>query len=334
MRSLAMFAKVAQRGSYRQAAADLGVSPQAVSKALAALEKELGVWLFQRNTRRLSLTEDGRRLLPLAQSALEGLQAFFDAARADADEGPTGPVRVAAPLALGGEVVTPMLADLQRRQPGLQPDLVLQDSRSDIVAERIDLAVRIGQPEDSRLVVRALSPLQLLVCASPDYLARHGAPADWDDLRAHRLTGFRRPTDGKLVAWERPGPDGGVVDEMMPASFIVNEAAAEVAAVLAGAGIGQIGSFNALPHLRAGRLKLLLPHTVTARYQIYLVRPRRDRLPARVRAVHDHLVQAFAAHPDLVLTEAQQAAWAVVPPPPALPPAPGPARARRRTQPA
>jgi DNA-binding transcriptional LysR family regulator len=322
-RSLEMFVKVAQRGSYRRAAADLGVSPQAVSKGVEALERELKLWLFRRTTRRLSLTDDGRRLLPLASQALEGLSTFFDAA-APADDEVTGPVRIAAPLAIGRDIVAPLVIELVRAHPQLEPELVLQDPLSDVVADRIDVGVRAGKPDDNRLIVQAVAPVQLMVCASPDYLARHGAPATWDDLRQHRLTGYRRTSTGKMVPWERAKGGGEVRYDSLRPCFAANEVSTELQAVLAGVGIGQLASFSAVPHLRRGELCLLFPESITAQYEIYVYRPRRERTPARVRATLDWLVQRLTNHPGLALSAADIAAFAR---------RPLPAAAARRTRP-
>ncbi|MFY9510627.1 MAG: LysR family transcriptional regulator [Rubrivivax sp.] len=308
-----MFVKVAQRGSYRAAAIDLGVSPQAVSKGIDALERELKLWLFRRNTRRLALTDDGERLLPLARQALESTGAFYAAAAPEEAE-IAGPVRIAAPLAFGSELVSPLVLELAQRHPLLQPELLLQDALNDVVADHIDVGVRAGKPDDSRLVVRAVAQMQLLVCASPDYLARHGVPARWEDLLQHRLTGYRKSTTGKVLPWERVGPGGELVNDMFPAHFLCNDVQTELQAVLAGVGIGQLAGFSAVRHLRSGALKLLFPESVGSQYQLYVYRLRHERMPARVRLVFEHLVQSLAAHADLQLGEAELAAFSVAPP--------------------
>lgn len=306
-RGLEMFVKVAQRGSYRAAAADLGVSPQAVSKGIDALERELKLWLFRRNTRRLALTEDGERLLPLAHQALDSTGAFYAAATPD-DDAIAGPVRIAAPLTVGNDIVAPLVAGLAKAHPQLQLELVLQDTLADVVADHIDVGIRAGKPDDSRLVVRPVAPVQLMVCASPGYLAQWGAPAQWADLARHRLTGYRKSTTGKLLPWERALPGGEVSYEDFDTCFVANEAGAELQAVLAGVGIGQLASFSAVRHLRRGELRLLFPETISSQYQIYVYRLKRDRLPARVRVVLDFLVDGLLAHPDLALSAAEMAA--------------------------
>lgn len=341
-RGLEMFVKVAQRGSYRAAAADLGVSPQAVSKGIDALERELKLWLFRRSTRRLALTEDGERLLPLALQALESTGAFY-AAAAPEDAAVAGPVRIAAPLAMGHELTTPLVLELARRYPLLEPELLLQDSLSDVVADRIDVGLRGGQPDDPRLLVLPVAPVQLLVCASPDYLARHGTPARWEDLARHRLTAYRKSTTGRLMPWERRLPSGEVVYDHLPACFTVNTVAAEVQAVLAGVGIGQLAGFSAAAHLRSGALRLLFPEAITAQYQLFLYRLRRDRMPARVRVVFEFLAERLVGHPDLALLPGELQAFSAAPAgplppaqaPPADPPPPTePVRAGRAPRPA
>jgi DNA-binding transcriptional LysR family regulator len=120
-----------------------------------------------------------------------------------------------------------------------------------VVSVSIDVGLRGGQPDGPRLLVRSVAPVQLLVCANPDYLARHGTPARWEDLARHRLTAYRKSTTGLLMPWQRRLPSGEVVYDHLPAAFTVNTVAAEVQAVLAGVGIGQLAGFSAAAHVRS-----------------------------------------------------------------------------------
>jgi DNA-binding transcriptional LysR family regulator len=191
------------------------------------------------------------------------------------------------------------------------------------------VGLRGGQPDDPRLLVRSVSAVQMLVCASPAYLAQHGTPARWEDLARHRLTGYRKSTTGRLMAWERRLPGGEIVHDDLPVSFTCNHVATELQAVLAGVGIGQLASFSAVPHLRSGALKLLFPESITAQYQLFLYRLRRDRMPARVRAVFEFLSERLVGHPDLALSEAELQAFSAAPAVPApTRPAKKPARQR------
>jgi DNA-binding transcriptional LysR family regulator len=306
-RALQVFVRIARRGSFRKAAAELGLSPQAVSRSVDALERELGVQLLTRTTRQVTLTVEGADLVDRAERALDQLDDVLRSTISGEDV-VAGLVRVAAPLEIGREFVAPILFDLAKTHPQIRIDLVIQDAISDMVAEGIDVAVRGGRLPDSRLIAKRVAPIQQMVCASPTYLRNHGVPQQWELLRHHRLTGFRLPRTGKLLAWERRGADGSIgYDEFEPClSF--NETTTEAQAVLDGLGIGQLASFSAIRHLRSGKLKLLFPECITEQYGLYLVHLQRVRVPQRVRTVIDALIKGLSNHPDLYLRPEELAA--------------------------
>ncbi|GAB2850977.1 LysR family transcriptional regulator [Pseudoduganella ginsengisoli] len=292
-RVLTLFIGVVRAGSFSQAALEAGLSPQAVSKAVRQLEDHLGVRLFHRTTRSLTLTEEGERLFELANPGMRLLDEAIDTvqnSRRDMD----GVIRIAAPTSFGQHVVVPLIRDFQERYPGVRFDLVLEDQFTDLVESRIDVGFRGRNPPERNLVSRRVGDLWLVVCASPSYIEKYGAPDSIDALRSHRCTGFRQPNTGRMIPWEFR-VDGATVycDIQSVASF--NTAEAEVAAVLAGMAVGQLGWYMVRDDIQAGRLRHLLPHTTAPYGGIYMYYQQRTQMPQRVREFIDYAVERAPA---------------------------------------
>jgi DNA-binding transcriptional LysR family regulator len=290
-RVISIFTGVVRAKSFSRAAVEAGMSPQAVSKAMRQLEDHLGVRLFHRTTRSLSLTDEGQRLFELANPGLRLLEEALEQVQGSQAE-VEGLIRIAAPVPLG-PLLAPVLRDFQERYPRATFDLLLDDHYTDLVAARIDVGFRIGNPPERNLIARPVGRMTLLVCAAPRYLAQRGAPATVADLARHRCTGFRHPNTGRLMPWELRSDDGTVfLDVPCVASF--NTAESEVAAVLAGVGIGQLAGFMVRGELAAGRLVHLLPELDTSNAGIHMYYQQRTRMPARVRHFIDYAVTAAA----------------------------------------
>jgi DNA-binding transcriptional LysR family regulator len=263
VRAITIFVRAATLGSLRKAAVDQGISPQAASHAVMQLEKELGVRLFHRTTRKLSLTEEGQGLLDSVQPALAILSSALDDARRSKEE-IAGPLRVSAPRALSHAVLWPYLVEFSGLHPNVHLDVQFDDHFTDLVTERADVGFRGGSPPAGGTIVRRLLPIQLVVCASPAYIERHGAPQTIEELDGHRCTGYRRANTGKQAPWEFLIGDE-IVYRDIATTLCTNDTDAETDAVLAGLGIGQLGSFSAASHIRSGRLVPLLVQHVTQR---------------------------------------------------------------------
>ncbi len=195
------FAQTARRGSFAAAARDLGQAPSTLAKSVGRLEAELGVKLFHRTTRQVSLTPDGERLYRRCERVLaevEDLQAEAAGTRA----APSGVIRIDAPITYGRRILMPLLAGLMHRHPQLQLDLRLQDAHADLVREGLDVAIRIGALQDSRLVARRFDWQRLVCVASPAYLAARGTPQRIEDLAGHDIVGFRMPSSGRTRPWQ------------------------------------------------------------------------------------------------------------------------------------
>lgn len=306
LRAMETFAKAVELGSLRKAAAAQGMSPQAASQALAQLEQHLGVRLLHRTTRSIALTEEGQQLLEAAQPALAMLERALQRARTAKDE-IAGPIHIAAPRSGFAPVLWPVIDAFCRQYPEIQPDLHLDDQVSNWVLERADVGFRIGAPPEEGLIARRLFPVQLIVCASPDYLKRYGIPQRLDDLSTHRCSVFRHPATGQVFPWFLK-VDGEVVRRDLPPAFSTNDVEMELRAVLDGQVIAQLSGITAVPHIRAGRIRPVLVKHVADHMGVYLYYGSRRAQPARVRSFIDFAVEQLIDNPDFVLTKRELAA--------------------------
>ncbi|MEN2468459.1 LysR family transcriptional regulator [Burkholderia sp. GS2Y] len=297
LKALTVFVRVAVAGGISAAARELGMTPQAASKQVAALEALLNVRLFQRSTHHIALTAEGERLLAQCRGAVGELETALrtlDDDRAHA----VGTIRVAAPYSLARRFLAPLLGEFCDRQPGVTAELIVSDDMADIVEQRIDIAVRTGNLPDSGLIARRVADLQLVVCAAPAYLRRHGEPQTIDALRDHRCTAFLYPRTGKPFPWEFL-VDGRVDTQQVHPFIATNDIDAELDIVLSGAAIGQFFGYSVHAHVREGRLVPLLTKHATSRYGLYLCMPQRTHLPLRSRLLMDFLAARLGAHPEL-----------------------------------
>ena len=299
LRAIATFVKAAELGSLRQAALAQAITPQAASQALTQLESHLGIRLFHRTTRRLSLTEEGTQFLHEAQPGLATLQRALHGARRGREE-IAGPLRIVGPRATMLQLLWPVLDEYVKRYPQVAPDVQLEDRIGNWVEDRVDVGFRAGGPPDPGVIARRLIPLQLVVCATPGYVAKHGAPASIDDLARHRCTGFRAASTGKLMPWEfRVGAD--IVSRQVPIAFAANDIDLEARAVLSGEYVGQLIGVTAAPLVRSGQLVPLLTGHVAEHLALYVYYGSRVAQPARVRAFIDLAIARLGDNPALFL---------------------------------
>ena len=306
LRSITIFAKIAELGSLRKAAEAQDMTPQAASQALAQLEQHLGVRLFHRTTRSMALTDAGRHFLETALPPLTSLQHALETTRRTSDE-IAGPLRIVGPRSVFAPVFWPLLDEFCRLYPDVQPDVELDDRIGNWVEDRVDVGFRIGVSPAEGVIARKLFPLQLIICAAPDYLKRHGAPDSLDALMVHRCSAFRSPGTGRVVPW-RVKADGQVVEHQVAPVLCVNDEELETEAVLAGHVVGQLTAIAAARHIRSGRLVPLLTDSVVEPASAFVYYGSRVAQPARVRAFIDLTVKRLAGNPDLVLTSQELAA--------------------------
>jgi DNA-binding transcriptional LysR family regulator len=287
------FARAASLGSYTAAARSLSVSPSAISKSVQRLEERLGLQLFTRTTRSLVLTPEGRDLHEHASRLLREAEAIEQAATAARAE-PAGLLKVAAPLPIGTNILAPALPRFQAQYPRVIVDLRLGDQFLDLVEEGIDIAIRVGELADSRLIARRLAPNRISAFASPAYLERRGVPIRPEDLAQHDCVNFRYQSSGQMLRWQFKVGDKTV--EIIPNStLILDSSDAVAAAVAAGGGIGISPTYVAKPFLKRGELVAVLKDFATDRSEITALWPESRRGNPNVKAFVKFLREVFSS---------------------------------------
>lgn len=280
------FVQVVEAGSFTAAARQLRLPISSVSRAVARVEEELGVRLLHRTTRKLALTEAGRRYFQRMQAVVTEAQSAADDAAGESRQA-TGTVRITAPPDAGLLRLAPLVSEIVRNHPGLHIDLTLTMRPLDLIDEGIDLAIRGGRLEDSTLVAHRIGPNDFGVVAAPAYLATHGTPRTPRDLETHDCIRLRS-RDG-LLPWRLQGP-GGTRDLPVAGALICDDMGFAHQATLAGAGLGFLPIQVLGEDLRAGRLVRVLPRHLMRGGSLFIVWPSQRLLPARVALVRDLLL--------------------------------------------
>ena len=292
---LEVFAKVASAGSFSAAGRALGLSQTMVTKHIAALEARLGIKLFHRSTRRLSITEAGRSYLETSERILADLEAAEAAVAADRVE-PRGLLRLNAPVAFGTRQIAPLLSEFAQRHPLVTVELGLNDRLVDLADEGWDLAIRIGSLSDSSLIARRIAPCRTVVCAAPSYLAARGHPRTVAHLADHNCLGYTLSRVTGVDRWAFGAR--GEVTVPVSGNLRANNGEALRAAAIAGQGLAYLPTFIVADDLRAGTLVALDLDQLTVEfggiYAVFLP----DRHPAaKVRAFIDFIANRFAPEP-------------------------------------
>lgn len=288
---LEIFNLVAGCGSMSEAARSLGYSPAVISKRIKRLEERLGVRLFQRTTRQISLTEAGQGFHERVQGILVSLGEAEDfvAGRANAI---SGTLKISAPTSFGRMHIAPHLKAFMDANPALAINLVLSDEFTDLVAGGFDLAIRIADLNDSSLVAKRLAPVRRLLCASRSYIETHGMPTTIAELHNHRCLPAHNND-----SWRLEGPDGAFT--IRPDGMLITNSSEVIReAVIAGLGIALRSTWDVGQELRDGTLVQVLPgYEGSKNVSLSAVYSSRKLLPAKVRLFIDYLAALYAPVP-------------------------------------
>jgi DNA-binding transcriptional LysR family regulator len=290
----AVFAKVAETGSFARAARELGVGNPTVSKAISRLEARLDVSLFHRTSRRLSLTESGRASLARASRILAEGEAVEAEALAQSAT-PRGLVRVAAPLSFGIAHLGPVMPGFLQDYPDVQVEFALSDRHVNLVAEGFDLAVRIASLPDSALLSRRLCAVRILLVGAPGYFARHGRPDHPQDLKDH--VGFCYTGAPGREVWRFRHPQCGEVAASVPFRLWTDNGDVLASSLLAGLGLAMQPEFLVWREIEDGRLEVALPDWSAPEAALHLLMPPSPLRPQRVQVLIDYLTAQFARPP-------------------------------------
>ncbi|MGA7781638.1 MAG: LysR substrate-binding domain-containing protein [Paraburkholderia sp.] len=287
---ISVFAAVVDAGTFAAASEVMGMSPPGVSRAIARLEKRLKIRLFNRTTRAVSLTEEGRRFYEQVMPHLRGMEEAAAAATGGAAT-VRGKLRINLDPAFLRVILGPGLDKFMDAHPELELELIARDHLGDLVVDGFDLALRFGEPRSSSLVARKLLDTAVVTVAAPSYLARRGRPTEPQELGlgVHRCLEFRNPETGKPYLWEFHRKRKKLEVETN-GRLIVNDPSALLNACLAGSGIVQMLLLGAEPLIREGRLVNLFPDWSDERFPLYAYHPSRHHTPAKTRVFLDFIV--------------------------------------------
>lgn len=294
LETLTLFVEVMRHGSFADVARARGIAPSSISRAIAGLENELGVRLFQRSTRKLEPTEAAmvyfERINPVVNEIETARQIALDVTAE-----PRGTLRVTSGAVFGQIAIVPLIPQLAKAYPQLSIELLLTDVNLDLVEERIDVAVRLGSLQDSSYIAKRLATMTFHVCASPDYLNRHGIPQAPEEVAEHNCLLFPRP--GYNLDWLFKGRDGKITQIPIKGKYLITNSQAVKQCAIAGMGLTLLPDWLVNDAVTAGKLvKLFSEYTVTATdYEsaIWILYPSREYLPLKSRVFIDFLLQAF-----------------------------------------
>lgn len=301
IKAIDILIKSVQLGSIRQAAIAKGISPQAASQALIQLEEMLGVRLLNRTTRRLSVTEEGQNLINTTQPALLSLnRAFLNIKNNKNDI--TGSLRIIGPSSGFAPVLWPIINEFCQTYPEIQPNVQLDDNIKNWVINRVDVGFHFGVTLSEELIARQLVPVQLIICASPDYLKEYGVPRSLDELSLHKCSIFQHPGSGYIFPWY-VNINGKIETIEVPPSFITNNIDIEIQAALDGKVISQLSSLSVTHLIRERKLVPLFIKNITDHMHIHIYYGTKHKQPLKVRKFIDLAVNRLKNNKNLTLSK-------------------------------
>jgi len=290
----AIFAKIAETGSFAKTAADLSLSQPTVSKAITRLETRMKTILFHRSSRQMSLTECGQAALERATRILEEGRAI-EAEITEQATALNGVIRMSAPMSFGLPRLSPMLPAFMQAHPGVELDIQFGDEQVDLITNRFDLALRVSHMVDSSLLARALCTVRILLVGAPSYFERYGRPKHPRDLANHKALHYTYSRGGR--SWHFKHTRHGSFSQFVTSPLQANNADALVPALHAGLGLALQPEFLAWQGLQSGKLQTVMDDWQVEPITLHLVSPPGRNRPARVKALIDYLVEQFETQP-------------------------------------
>jgi DNA-binding transcriptional LysR family regulator len=290
--NLECFVRSAESGGFSTAARRLSLTPAAVSRNVAMLERNLGIRLFHRSTRKLTLTEAGERFLHAIRGNLEELQASIASAATDRGE-PAGALKVSLSLTFGIDYILPLLPEFLKRYPNVRPDWQFESRQVNLIAEGFDAAIGGGIELAPGVVSRTLAPLHLIVVASPSYMKGRSPPADPSELTAFDGIVMRSSHTGRIRERMMRDVAGAEMAAAIKETVVFDDPEAICRAALLGLGVTLIAVPHALPHLESGALVRLVPQWYSDLGPISIYYATRTLLPAKTRVFVDFVIDAF-----------------------------------------
>jgi DNA-binding transcriptional LysR family regulator len=290
----AIFAKVAETGSFARAAAEFSLSQATVSKAISRLEARMKATLFHRTSRRMSLTANGHAALERATRILEEGQAV-EAEVAEQSVSLRGVIRLSAPMSFGLARLAPVLPGFLQVHPDVELDVRFNDKHADLVGDRFDLALRLANLVDSSLLARQLCKVRILLVGSPAYFERHGRPHHPRDLARHKALQYSYQSSG--THWHFKHARHGEFTQSMVVQMQANNAEALTPALLAGLGVALQPAFLVWQELQTGTLEAVMEEWQVEPIALHILTPPGRNRPARVQALIEHLAQSFTNEP-------------------------------------
>ncbi|VAX01889.1 Transcriptional regulator, LysR family [hydrothermal vent metagenome] len=292
--SLQLFVEVIQHRSFTDIARIHNIAPSSVSRSITALEKELGIRLFQRSTRKLEPTEAGMVYFNRVKVIIDDLQSARQIA-ADLTEQPSGTLRITAATVFGGIQIVPLLPKLAEKYPALTIDLNLTDSYLDLIDERIDVAIRLGTLQDSNYIAKRLAKMKFYICASPTYIAQHGTPETPHDISNHKCLVF--PISGFNSNWLLKDTQQKIVEVKTNNNVVITNSNAIKQCTLFGMGLSLLPDWLVKDDISKGNLVQLFTEydVTTTNYDssVWLVYPSKEYLPLKSRVFIDMLSERF-----------------------------------------
>ncbi|GHF94114.1 LysR family transcriptional regulator [Thalassotalea marina] len=295
LRSLEMFLATCDSGSFAAAARLCKTDPSTISKAIARLESQLQLTLFQRSTRQLRITQAGQRYAETVRKAMLDIN-HCEGELKQLNDFPSGQLKISAAVCYGHLYLRPMLKAFCQQYPDIQISLDINDLHVDIIEQEIDVALRTGYVKDSRLVARRLSPMDFMICASPSYLQQHGTPSCAAEFEHHQWIGFRIKETQQLQPVFLPDANGDYQYVELKRDHVTDDGESMANMCIDGFGFAQLPHFLAKNGLESGELVSLFPSFRPPEHEngVFAIYPKREYLPSKVRVFIDFLTNWLA----------------------------------------